>query len=136
MESTANARLAKGGDTRCNEKALEWMYAGLPEEEQRKHLEATSTHPLATFLEPHKHVGWRYIPSTSVYATKDKPLPLTYVEFMVKRAQKEEARPGGVQAFTGELGEVFMDCGHCAMFLVPEKVEELGKILVAAAEES
>lgn len=112
------------------------MHAGLPEEEQRKQLEETSTHPLATFLQEHKYAAWRYIPSTAVYATKDKPLPLQFVEFMVKRAQKEEARQGGVQAFTGELGEVYMDCGHCAMFLVPEKVKELGKILVAAAEES
>lgn len=112
------------------------MYGGLPEEEQRKQLELTSTHPLATFLEDQKHAGWRYIPSTAVYATKDKPLPLQFVEFMVKRAQKEEARQGGVKAFTGELGEVYMDCGHCAMFLAPEKVDELGKVLVAAAEES
>jgi hypothetical protein len=29
-----------------------------------------------------------------------------------------------------------MDCGHCAMFFPEEKVKELGKILVAAAEES
>lgn len=112
------------------------MYDGLPEEEQRKQLDLTSTHPLATFMTTHKRAGWRYIPSTSVYATKDLPLPMPFVEFMVKRAQKEEAREGGVRAFTGELGEVYMDCGHCAMFLAPEKVEELGKILVAAAEES
>ena len=112
------------------------MYAGLPREEQRKQWEATSTHPLATFVEPQKYAGWRYIPSTAVYAVKDKPIPLQFAEFMVKRAQGEEARLGGVRAFTGELGEVYMDCGHCAMFLLPEKVKELGKILVAAAEES
>lgn len=112
------------------------MYDGLPEEERRKHFEETSTHPLATFLEPQKHAGWRYIPSTAVYAVKDKPLPLQFAEWMVKRAKGEEARQGGVQAFTGELGEVYMDCGHCAMFFLPEKVKELGKVLVAAAEES
>lgn len=76
------------------------------------------------------------IPSTAVYATKDKPIPLKYAEFMVKRAQGEEAREGGVRAFVGELAEVYMDCGHCAILLVDEKVKELGKILVAAAEES
>jgi hypothetical protein len=119
-----------------NEKALVWMYDGLPEEEQRKQLEATSTHPGAPLLEPIKHAGWRYIPSTAVYATKDKPIPLQFAEFMVKRAQTEEARQGGVRAFTGEQGEVYMDCGHCAMFFLDEKVKELGKILVAAAEES
>lgn len=112
------------------------MYDGLPEEEQRKQLKHTSTHPVAPFLEPIKQTGWRYIPSTAVYATKDKPIPLQFAEFMVKRAQNEEARQGGVRAFTGELGEAYMDCGHCGMFLIDEKVKELGKILVAAAEES
>lgn len=112
------------------------MYDGLPEEEQRKQLKATSTQPIAPTLEPIKHAGWRYIPSTAVYATKDKPMPLQYAEFMVKRAQNEEAREGGVRAFSGELGEAYMDCGHCAMFFLEDKVKELGKILVAAAEES
>lgn len=112
------------------------MYEGLPEEEQRKQLEATSTHPLMVFMRPTTRAGWRYIPSTAVYATKDKPLPLPFLESMVKSAQGEEVRQGGVRAFAGELGEVYMDCGHCAMFLLPEKVKELGKTLVAAAEES
>ncbi|KAJ0107762.1 prolyl aminopeptidase [Diaporthe amygdali] len=128
--------VGQDGNTTCNEKALEWMYDGLPEEEQQKHFKALLSHPLAPFIEPRKYVGWRYVPSTYVYAVKDKPVPLQFAEHMVKQAQKEDARQGGVQAFAGELGEVYMDCGHCAMFLVPEKVKELGKILVAAAEES
>lgn len=112
------------------------MYEGLSEEEQRKELDATATHPVMPFVEPINHAGWRYIPSSAIYATKDKPIPLQFAEFMVKRAQGEEARQGGVRAFAGELGESYMDCGHCAMFYLDEKVKELGKILVAAAEES
>lgn len=115
---------------------MDWMYDGLPEEEQRKHFNALLPHPLATSMDPLKYAGWRYIPSTMIYAVKDKPLPVQFGEYMVRRAQKEEARQGGVQAFTGELGEVYMDCGHCAMFLVPENVKKLGKVLEAAAEES
>lgn len=56
---------------------------------------------------------------------------------MVKNAQTQKAREGGgVQAFSGELGEFSLDTAHCTMFFIPEKVEELGGILIKAAEES
>lgn len=51
---------------------------------------------------------------------------------MVERAQRGRVsrEQEGIRAFSGELGEFAMDCEHCTMFLVPDKVEELGGILV------
>ncbi|KAG8162627.1 hypothetical protein KVR01_007105 [Diaporthe batatas] len=124
------------GNAVLNEKALVWMYDGLPEEEQRKHLAAASTQPIAAITDKVAHVGWRYIPSTSVYGDQDLPIPLRFAEFMVNRAQAEEPREGGVKAFAGELGEFHMDCGHFGMFLLDDKVEELVQILDAAVKKS
>lgn len=122
----------QGSNLVLNENAKEWFYGGdgLTADEQQALYEALGTHPIATFTTPLSRAGWRGVPSSYVYAQKDKPVPLPFAEWMVQRVRREEAGEGGVRAFSGELGEFVMECAHCTMFLVPEKVAELGGILL------
>lgn len=128
---------AQGGSLVLNEKAMDWFYdESLPVDQQQEIYKSLGSHPISTFVTPVTRAGWRNVPSTFIYAQKDKLVPFPFAEWMVKRAQKQEAREGGVRAFSGELGEFSLDTAHCTMFLVPEKVEELGDMLIKAAKES
>lgn len=120
----------------ANDLVLDWFWGDLPVEEQQRHRKsiAPGTHPIACFVTPVTHAGWKNIPSTYVYAKQDKAAPLEFQQWLVKRAQQEEPTEDRVRPFSGGLGEFSVDTAHCTMFFIPEKVKELGEILVEVAE--
>jgi hypothetical protein len=88
--------------------------------------------PMATSTTPVVYAGWRSVPSTYVYTTQDRPLPLHFQQFMAKRAREAAGQDGSsVRPFEGEMGEVTVDSGHTPFLSMTEK---MGDILIRAAE--
>jgi hypothetical protein len=87
--------------------------------------------PAATFSTPVAHAGWRSIPSTYVYTTEDRSLPLVYQRYMAKRAQEVAGHEGKVQPFEGDMGEIDIPSGHTPFLSMTDK---MGEILIRAAE--
>lgn len=123
----------------CNQRAKDWFYGDdLPRAEQEKHFRSLGTNPIAPFFERVRHAAWKQIPSTYVYSTADKAVPYTMMKHMVRRAREDVAADGGDgwAVFGDELGEFHVDAAHSAIFLAPERVVQLGGILVQVAEGS
>lgn len=137
----------ENGILTCNPRAKSWFYGDeLSPAEQEKHFRSLHTNPIAPFLEPVRSAAWKQIPSTYVYSTVDRPMPFPMMKYMVQQArdtvvaaaeeQGEFAAEQLENVFGGELGEFHVDAPHCAIFLAPERVQEVGEILVTVAEGS
>lgn len=109
------------------------FYHDVPEPLFSQYAQILGKQPMATFGTPVVHAGWRSVPSTYVYTRQDRPLPLLYQEFMVKRAQRVASQDNGLRPFEGEMGEVYVDSGHTPFLSM---TEEIGDILIRAAESS
>jgi len=118
-----------------NPRATKTFYHDVPDHLVSQYAPLLGKQPAATFTTPVAHAGWRAaaVPSTYVYTRQDRPLPLPYQQFMVRRAQEEAAagRDGGVRPFGGAMGEVYVDAGHTPFL---SATREMGDILVRAAE--
>jgi hypothetical protein len=114
-----------------NERAADVFYHDVPKTLISQYAPLLGKQPTATFGTPVVHAGWRSVPSTYVYTTQDRPLPLPYQQFMAKRAQEVAGQDGGVKPFEGGLGEISLDAGHTPFLSMTEKV---GEILVRLAE--
>ncbi len=113
-----------------NERAPETFYHDVPEPLFSQYTHLLGKQPAATFATPVVYAGWRSVPSTYVYTTQDRPLPLPTQQFMVKRVQVA-GQDGGVRPFQGAMGELSLDSGHTPFLSMTEKI---GDILIRAAE--
>jgi hypothetical protein len=114
------------------EEAAEVFYHDVPEPLVKQYARELGKQPMATFTTPVVHAGWKSVPSTYVYTTIDRSLPLGYQQFMARRAKEAAGREGGnVVPFEGEFGEVSLESGHTPFLSMTEK---LGGVLIRAAE--
>lgn len=134
---TINPTKQDGGILSCNQRAKDWFYGDeLPPTEQEKHFRSLSTNPIAPFFEKVRYAAWKLIPSTYIYSTVDKAVPYAMMKHMVERAREDVSAEGWDSGlvFGDELGEFHVDAAHSAIFLAPERVVQLGGILVQVAE--
>lgn len=114
------------------EEATDVLYHDLPEALISTYARLLGKQPTATFNTPVAHAGWRSVPSTYVYTTQDRSLPLAYQRFMAKRAKEVAGKEGSsVKPFDGEIGEVSVDSGHTPFLSMTDK---MGDILIRAAD--
>ena len=113
--------------------ATDVFYHDVPEPLVTQYAGLLGKQPVATFSTPVVNAGWRSVPSTYVYTTQDRPLPLAYQQFMVKRAQEVAGQDAGgsVRPFEGELGEVHVDAGHTPFLSMTVTI---GEVLIRAAK--
>lgn len=104
--------------------------------EQEKHFRSLSTNQIAPFFDKIRYAAWKQISSTYVYSTADKAVPYAMMKHMVDRAREDVSAEGGDGGlvFGDKLGEFHIDAPHSAIFLAPERVVQLGGILVQVAE--
>ena len=112
-------------------KAADVLYHDVPEPLFSQYASLLGKQPAATFSSPVVYAGWRDVPSTYIYATQDRQMPLAYQKFMVKRAQEVARQDGSVMPFEGEIGELYLDSGHTPFLSMTQK---LGEVLIRAAE--
>lgn len=111
---------------------MDIFYHDVPESLASQYARVLGKQPMATFTTPVAHAGWRSVPSTYIYTTQDRSLPLAYQQFMAKRAKELASQDGGsVKPFEGEIGEVSLPSGHTPFLSMTEK---MGEILIRAAE--
>ncbi|KAJ9151765.1 hypothetical protein NKR23_g2924 [Pleurostoma richardsiae] len=108
----------------------ESFYHDVPEAERAKYGAMLGKHPISCFRTAVTMPGWGEVPSTYIYTTLDRALPLVYQKFMVKKV-KDAAKEGDTRPFEGELGEFTLESGH-SPFL--SQIEGLGSILIATTE--
>ncbi|KAH8812329.1 Alpha/beta hydrolase fold-1 [Xylogone sp. PMI_703] len=88
---------------------------------------------IASVMSPVTACGWRYIPSTYIFTTKDIALPIATQRFIVENVrQAAKADGSGIQPFDEPLGEASIDCGHCAPFV--SKAKEMAEILIRCVQ--
>ncbi|KAK3896992.1 hypothetical protein C8A05DRAFT_48207 [Staphylotrichum tortipilum] len=114
-----------------NDLAVDTFYHDVPEPLVSQYAPLLGKQPAATFATPVGYAGWRRVPSTFVYTTHDRPLPLVYQQFIGRRAQEVANQHGCVRPFEGAMGEVYMDSGHTPFL---SRMQEMGDILIRAAE--
>ena len=111
-----------------NANATDYFYHDMTGENATRAQSLLKGHSAASFTASEVTVaGWRFVPSTYVYTNNDKAMAVNFQEAMAKRAQNQDVPEGGVKAFDGPLGEVYIDVGHCA--LVMDRAEEFSKVI-------
>ena len=111
---------------------MDVFYHDVPKPLASQYARVLGKQPTVTFNTPVVHAGWRSVPSTYIYTTQDRSLPLGYQQFIAKRAKEVASQDGAsVKPFDGDIGEVALDSGHTPFLSMTEK---MGEILIKAAE--
>ena len=69
-------------------------------------------HSLASLWTPVHDPGWRYVPTTYIHTTLDRPLYLHSQQWLFQRVRDTGVQPFGTVAFAGRLGIFTLEAGH------------------------
>ena len=72
----------------------------------------TRKHALASLWTPVHEPGWRYVPTTYIHTTLDRPLYLRSQQWMVQRVRDSGSQRFGAEPFDGSLGVFTLEAGH------------------------